>query len=282
MREVFSQVQEFLSGDQVQAAIQAVLIVVVGYVLWRLLRRRLEVDALRAQQNMILRRVIGMIILIVTVAWALSTLGFDLKVVLGAAGVLTVAIGFAAQTSVSNLISGLFLMAERPFQVGDSVEVGSILGEVMSIDSLSVKIRTFNNLMVRIPNETMLKANVTNLTHFELRRCDMAIGVAYKDDIEEVREILLQVAYDNPLCLVDPKPLFMFLGFGDSALQLQFSVWSTTKNFLEMRTTMYRDIKRAFDAGGIEIPFPQRVVHVDPSAGQGDAAAGLVTPGQAG
>ncbi|MFT6270035.1 MAG: small-conductance mechanosensitive channel [Alphaproteobacteria bacterium] len=124
----------------------------------------------------------------------MKELGFDLSVVLGAAGIFSVAIGFASQTSASNLISGLFLMMERPFSVGDIIRVESTTGEVISIDLLSVKIRTFDNLFVRIPNESRIKTQVTTLTRFPIRRADLQIGIAYKEDIERVKEILNNVA----------------------------------------------------------------------------------------
>src|SRR5690606_3033117 len=128
-------------------------------------------------------------------------LGFSLSVLLGAAGVLSVALGFASQTSASNLISGLFLIGEQPFQLGDTIKVGNTTGEVLSIDLLSVKLRTFDNLYVRIPNESLIKSEMTNLTRFPIRRFDLLIGVAYKENISQVRQIMQNVADNNPLCM---------------------------------------------------------------------------------
>lgn len=187
---------------------------------------------------------------------ALMELGFNLNVLLGAASVLSVAIGFASQTSASNFISGIFLMAERSFIIGDVIKVGSTVGEVLSIDLLSVKIRTFDNLFVRLPNEALIKSEVTTLTKFPIRRLDMKIGVAYKENIGKVKGILEKVAFDNPLCLEEPKPLYIFQGFEDSSLALQFSVWTKRENFLELKNSMYEQIKNAFDEENIEIPFP--------------------------
>jgi small-conductance mechanosensitive channel len=195
------------------------------------------------------------------VASALRELGFSLAVLMGAAGVLTVAIGFASQTSASNLISGLFLIGERPFEVGDIIRIGNTTGEVLSIDALSVKLRTFDNLFVRIPNETLIKSEVTTLTRFPIRRLDLTLGVAYKEDMEQVRRVLVELADRNALCLDEPPPLFIFTGFGDSALQIQFSVWATRENFLALRNSITAEIKRAFDEAGIEIPFPHRSLY---------------------
>jgi small-conductance mechanosensitive channel len=116
--------------------------------------------------------------------------------------------------------------------------------------------------MVRIPNESVLKANVTNLTHFAIRRYDLLIGVSYREDLARVRKILLEVAEANPLCLKEPGPLILFKGFADSAVTLQFSVWSQQEKFLELRNGIGEGVKRAFDAHGVELPFPHHTVHV--------------------
>ena len=171
------------------------------------------------------------------------------------------AIGFASQTSASNLISGLFLVAERPFTVGDVIRVGTTTGEVLSIDTLSVKLRTFDNLFVRIPNESLIKSEVTTLTRFPIRRADLLVGVAYKEDLSKVRTILEEVADKNPLSLEEPKPRYIFQGFGESSLDIQFSVWAKRENFLDLKNSIYSEIITAFDEQGIEIPFPHRTIY---------------------
>lgn len=238
---------------------KGLLILIIGYVLARLARNgigRLKVANLTPHSMILLRRVVFYGILVLTFISVMKELGFDLSVVLGAAGILSVAIGFASQTSASNLISGLFLMMERPFSVGDIIRVESTTGEVISIDLLSVKIRTFDNLFVRIPNESMIKTQVTTLTRFPIRRADLQIGIAYKEDIERVKEILKSIATKNTLCLDEPAPLFILLGFGTSSVDIQFSVWAKKENFLALKNSMYQEIKKAFDQQNIEIPFP--------------------------
>ncbi|WP_018232569.1 mechanosensitive ion channel family protein [Thioalkalivibrio thiocyanodenitrificans] len=249
----------FLASDQVMGVLRAVLFLLAGVVLARLVARLMQRFMARrfsAHHAMVLRRLAFYLILALFLASALNELGFSLGVLLGAAGVLSVALGFASQTSASNLISGLFLIGERPFGTGDVIKVGDTTGEVLSVDLLSVKLRTFDNLFVRIPNETLIKSQVTTLTRFPIRRFDLQLGVAYKEDIERVRKILMRVADQNALCMDEPKPLFIFNGFGDSALEIQFSVWAKRENFLELRNSLQTEIKRAFDAEGVEIPFP--------------------------
>lgn len=256
---MLEQFWQLIANEQALGIMRALLFLLVGLLLARLASRlvqRLVSRRFDAHLAMVLRRLSYYLILGLFVASALKELGFSLGVLLGAAGVLSVALGFASQTSASNLISGLFLLGERPFAVGDVIKVGETVGEVLAIDLLSVKIRTFDNLFVRIPNETLVKSQVTTLTRFPIRRLDLKLGVAYKEDMARVRDLLLAVAENNTLCLDEPKPLFIFNGFGDSAQEIQFSVWAKRENFLDLRNSLQMEIKQAFDAAGVEIPFP--------------------------
>ncbi len=255
---------EWLTGERVLQLVRATVLLVVGFLLARAVASTLSRVFRRyldAQQKMLVRRISFYILFGLFFMSALRELGFNLGVLLGAAGILSVAIGFASQTSASNLISGLFLIAERPFSVGDIIKVGETVGEVLSIDLLSVKVRTFDNLYVRLPNESMIKSEVTTLTKFPIRRIDLHLGVAYKEDIGRVRDILFRVAAANPLSLEEPKPLFIFIGFGESSLDIQFSVWAQRDKFLDLKNSIQEEIKRAFDAEGIEIPFPHRSIY---------------------
>lgn len=253
-----------MTPEQFMNLLRAILILISGLVVARLagsVAGRTVGARLGKQESMVTRRLVFYGLMGLTLAATLNQLGFNLGVLLGAAGILTVAIGFASQTSVSNLISGLFLIAERPFVVGDVITIEGQTGEVLSIDLLSVKLRTFDNLMVRVPNESIIKTRVTNLTRFPLRRADLQIGVAYKENLTRVHDTLIRVAEANPLCLDEPEPLFIFTGYGDSALTMQFSVWGVRENFLNLRNSMYLEIKTAFDEAGIEIPFPHRTIY---------------------
>ena len=258
-----SLVVDYITGPQAVVLLRAVVKIALGLVLGRLLGNGLArmLGGEDVQRAMILRRVSFYGVTGLFGASALMELGFDLGLLLGAAGILTVAIGFASQTSASNVISGLFLLGERPFSVGDVIRVNGTTGEVLSVDLLSVKLRTFDNLFVRIPNETMIKTEVTNLRRFPIRRVDLQVGVAYKEDLQEVRNVLREVADRNPLCLEEPAPIIIFQGYGESSINHQFSVWAATENFLELRNSVPLEIKEAFDEAGIEIPFPHRTLY---------------------
>lgn len=255
---------EFIASDRFMQFIHAGILLVVGFLLASIVSRfvfKMLSSRFNTHHSTLFRRLTYWVVLLLFLTSALQQLGFSIGVLLGAAGVLSVAIGFASQTSASNLISGLFLVGEKPFELGDIITIGNTTGEVLSVDLLSVKLRTFDNLFVRIPNETLIKTEMTNLTRFPIRRFDLKVGVAYRENIAKVREVLMQVAEKNPLCLDEPAPLFMFLGFGDSSLDLQFSVWAKRENFRDLRNTLQEEIKNAFDAADIEIPFPHRSLY---------------------
>lgn len=201
---------------------------------------------------------VGVVVILLTV---MREMGFELTAVLGAAGIMGVAIGFASQTSLSNIISGLFLVWEKPFQVGDIITVNGVTGAVHSIDLLSIKLRMFDNRFVRIPHETLIKNDVTNVTRFPIRRLDIQVGVAYKESVSRVIGVLKEVADRNPHCLDEPEPIVIFQNFGDSSLDFLFGVWCAKADFLVLRNSIMGEVKERFDQEGIEIPFPHRTLY---------------------
>jgi len=186
----------------------------------------------------------------------LDNLGIDITSVIAAAGILGIAIGFAAQTSFSNMISGIFLLFEQPFRVGDAIKVGETMGMVLSIDLLSVKLRQFDNQFIRVPNESFLKNNVTNLTKYDIRRFDMIVGIAYRENIRKAQEVLERVVEQDPEVLKKPDPQVLVDEFAASSVNLRVRVWFDRTEFIEARSELMADMKEALDEEGIEIPYP--------------------------
>lgn len=178
-----------LGGLELEAVqlLRALAVMIDGFFLVRFLPDRLRFGRLPESRVFVFRQLVRYVLSLATVAWTLRELGIDPQVLLGAAGLFTVAVGFASQTSISHLISGLFLMAEQPFRVGDLISVDGVTGEVLSIDLLSVKLRTFDNQMVRLPNEAMLKSTLHNLTRFPIRRVDLVLPIGFDTPIAEVK-----------------------------------------------------------------------------------------------
>jgi len=250
--------------QHVPALIRAALLLFVALPLLRILAnivRRVLSKRFSEQAGMLGHISLFYVGTTIILLMVLRELGFKLTTLLGAAGIAGVAVGFASQTSLSNIISGIFLIWEKPFQIGDVLQVGSTTGAVQAIDLLSTKLRTFDNKYVRIPNETLIKSEVTNITRFPIRRLDIQLGVAYKEDIARIVEVLKEVADRNPNCLDEPEPIILFRGFGDSALEFLFGVWFAKEDFIELRNSIYREIKERFDQEGIEIPFPHRTLY---------------------
>lgn len=244
--------------------LRVLILVTAGFILGRMAQRGfryIPAGTFSPNLHQLLQRFSFYLIFGIFVVAAIHQTGIDLTVLLGAAGILSVAVGFASQTSASNLISGLFLIGERAFEVSDAIKVDDITGEVLSIDLLSVKLRTFDNLYVRIPNENLMKSTITSLTRHPIRRFDLQVGIAYKEDISHARDVLLKVADEFHLCLNEPVPLIIMQGFGDSSINIQFSVWAARENYLALRNGIYERVKVAFDEQGIEIPFPHRTLY---------------------
>jgi small-conductance mechanosensitive channel len=257
-------IKEFLNQDRLLSLVRAGAILVFGLIVARMVAGavgRMAGRYMGDQQRVLFRKMAFYMLVCIVAASVLRELGFKLSVLLGAAGVLTVAVGFAAQTSASNIISGLFLLADKPFQIGDVVSIGGTVGVVEAVELISTKLRTFQNHLVRIPNEEVNKSQVENMTYWPIRRVDIEIGVAYKEDIENVREALMTVADSQPLCLQEPAPLLIFKGYGDSALEFLFCVWTARENFLGVMNGVKQGIKEEFDRRGIEIPFPHLSIY---------------------
>ncbi|KAA3616601.1 MAG: mechanosensitive ion channel family protein [Calditrichaeota bacterium] len=251
--------EKYLTQDYLSLVLRILFWIIIGLPLVHITGKwvkKLSLKNFSAQQSMVFHKIIlytGYVIILFSI---LNIFGLKIATLLGAAGIVGIAVGFASQTSISNIISGWFLIAEKPFEVEDVITVGSTSGVVLSIDMLSIKLRTFDNKYVRIPNETIIKTEVVNITRFPIRRVDLEIGVAYKENISHVKEVLTCIAKDDPLCLNEPEPSILFARFGNSALEFNFRVWAVKDDWLTLRNSIMEEIKKRFDEEGIEIPFP--------------------------
>ncbi|MFV8752508.1 mechanosensitive ion channel family protein [Nannocystaceae bacterium ST9] len=250
------------TNDILVIGLRALLIVASGALVGRLLSsmlgRMLERRA-SAQQEMIARRVVFYGVLLATLMTLLDTFGVEVGVLLGAAGILTVALGFASQTSASNLISGLFLLGERPFVVGDVIQVGSFTGEVLSVDMLSVKMRTFDNLYLRVPNETLIKSEILNMSRNPIRRIAIDLRISYDEDLERVRQILRDIVDRDPDLLEEPAPGVWVDSLGDSAIHIRFVTWASNRGgWYDVRSRVMEAVAREFRGQKVALGF-QRV-----------------------
>ena len=179
-------------------------------------------------------------------------------------GALGVGIGFGLQELVNNFVSGLILMFERPIQTGDTVEIGSLIGEVRRIGIRSSTVRTLDGAEVIVPNAKLVSNELVNWTLSDrLRRIDVPVGVAYGTDPSRVIDILVETAGSHPKALQYPSPQALFQGFGDSSLDFVLRFWTGDfDNWRQVRSDATVNVNNALKAAGVEIPFPQRDLHV--------------------
>lgn len=244
--------------------VQAVLVLVIGWILiglivkWgrnRLVNTRLDSTLVLFFSNML--RFVLKILLLLAVAGMLGVETTSFLAVLGAAGL---AVGLALKDSLSHFASGILIIIFRPFRVEDLIVVPNV-GEawVEHISILFTYLRTFDNRSVVVPNGILTNGAVINLTTKGLRRVDMPFGIAYSDDLARIRGVMLNVVKTNPLILKDPEPRMTVDSWADSSVAVTLRVWCKSVQYYDVWWSTVEALKNAFDAEGIEIPFPHQV-----------------------
>lgn len=209
-----------------------------------------------------LRSLVSMLLKVMVYISALGMLGIEMTsfiAVLGAAGL---AVGLALQGSLSNFAGGVLILFFKPFKVGDFIERGSESGTVERIDVLHTVLKTPNNQVIVIPNGQLANSPVTNYSTLETRRAVFPVGVGYTSDIKKARDVILRVLHEDERTLKDPEPMVVLTNLGDSSLDLSARAWTTTENYWNFLWDNLEKIKEELDKEGIEIPFPQRDVHL--------------------
>lgn len=211
-----------------------------------------------------LSRMSQYIIVIIGLLLSFQFLGIDLTGLAVIFGLLSVGIGFGLQNVTANFISGLIVMFERPITIGDRVEVGGVEGDVIEINIRSTKIRTLNNISIIVPNTEFVSNNVINYSHGDTSfRLDINVGVSYSSDLNTVLKALNDVADEHPKIMKNPPHQVHLTEFGDSSWDMQLRVWvPNVKERYILRNELHQAIVRKFAEMNIEIPFPQRDLHV--------------------
>lgn len=182
--------------------------------------------------------------------------------VLGAAGL---AIGLSLQNSLSNITGRILIVFFKPFRIGDTIETQNITGTVINIDVFSTQLRTGNNQIVFIPNGPLSNGTIINYSVENKRRADLTVGISYDSNIQQAKEIALQVMKDNSMILDSPEPVVVVKELADSSINLGIRPWSKTSDFGTMSSDLLQQIKIAYDAAGIDIPFPQSEIRIKKS-----------------
>ena len=199
------------------------------------------------------------IMLLISAASMIGIATTSFIAVIGAAGL---AIGLALQGSLANFAGGVLILIFKPFKVGDTIEAQGYLGAVAEIQILYTVVNTFDNRRIVIPNGSLSNATLVNVSIYDKRRCDMTFGIHYDDDIDKAKAILQRLFDEDERSLKDPAPRICVGALGDSSVDLMFRAWVATDDLWPYYWDMQEKVKKAFDAEGITIPFPQRDVHM--------------------
>jgi small-conductance mechanosensitive channel len=223
----------------------------------RSLAPRIPAGTYKPMENLAFYSIIATFIVL-----ALYPLGLNLSSLIVAGGLASLAVGLAAQNSLGNLISGIFLLIEQPLRVGDPVSIGDVSGVVTNISLLSTTIRTWDGTLVRIPNNTVFGGEIVNYYRTRARRVEFVVGVHYNTDIEKAVGVIMKFMEDHPYCLVNPAPEVFVEEYGDSSVNLRVRCWAPPQVWFSTKVELLTKLKKILEDAGIEIPYPQLDLHI--------------------
>ncbi len=272
LRRLWDWLNYGIAGSSFTIGKLALIVALVTVLIWatgRITRMTIERVVARRALDVGVVQAVGAIFRYAVVALGtlviIQSSGIDLSALTVLAGALGVGLGFGLQNVAGNFISGLIILFERPIKVGDRVEVGQVLGDVRRIGARATTIMTNDNIAIIVPNSDFITERVTNWSYGSRHvRLSVSVGVSYASDPDAVRDILGDVAKRHPGVLDEPRPDVIFSGFGESSLDFELRVW--TRDFTQtpavLRSQLNFAIWQAFKSAGVEIPFPQRDLHI--------------------
>ncbi|MEM0302261.1 MAG: mechanosensitive ion channel family protein [Archaeoglobaceae archaeon] len=247
----------------VRDVIFAFIVILIAFIIAKFIAislRRSLADKMRKDQLELLIKFVYAVILLIAIVTVTPILGVSLTGLLVAGGIAGIVIGFASQKVVSNLLSGLFLIAERPIKIGDQIVVGNIAGFVEDMNIMSTIVRTYDGLYVRIPNETLFTSNITNPVANVARRFEYTISIRYTDDANKAIEIIKRLIEEHPFALKNPPPRVFVDSLGENGVNILVRIWAPSTIWLDVKMELLWKIKIELEKNGINIAFPQRVL----------------------
>jgi small conductance mechanosensitive channel len=247
-------------------ALVAVAIFIIGRMVAKWVTRVLESMLRRGNMDDMLVNFLGNIayalLLVFVVLAALDQLGVNTTSALAVLGAAGLAVGLALQSSLSNFAAGVMLIIFRPFKTGDFVEAGGVSGVVETISVFSTTMRTGDNKEVIVPNGQIYGSTIINYSARDTRRIDMVFGIGYDDDIRQAKDIILAEMSKDERILKDPTATVAVAELGDNSVNLNVRPWVASGDYWPVRAALLENVKLAFDAAGISIPYPQRDMHI--------------------
>lgn len=209
-----------------------------------------------------LGNIVNTVLLVVVIIAALDHLGVPTTSMLAVFGAAGLAVGLALRDSLSNFAAGVMLIVLRPFKVGDFVEAGGLSGTTEEIGIFSTVLRTPDNRRIVVPNGQIAGGAIVNYSAMPTRRVDLTFGIAYGDDLRQAKDIIQRIVADDPRILAEPEATIALGELGDSSVVINVRPWVNTADYWAVRASLLENVKLAFDAEGVTIPFPQRDVHL--------------------
>lgn len=247
--------------------IGAILILIVGLVAAKWLGKRVEKHMDKSERfdatvTPIFAKAVKILVIAVTILAVLNKFGVETASLIAVLGTIGLAIGLALQGTLSNIASGIMLLVLRPFNVGDTVDIGSTSGVVDEIGLFVTEMHTFDNVAITMPNSKVWGTEIKNYSQNNTRRVDMEFGIAYDDDMDKAMAVVKEVLEADERVLAEPEPLIAVSNLGDSAIGIRVRPWTETSNVWPLRYALTKRIKERFDEEDISFPFPQRDVHL--------------------
>jgi len=245
--------------------VSALIVFIIGRWVAKLIvkgmKRVLEKSKVEATLSNFLGNIVYAALLIAVIIAALNQLGVDTTSVLAVFATAGLAIGLALKDSLGNFAAGVMLILFKPFKIGDFVEAGGSAGVIESITVFNTVMRTGDNREVIIPNGQIYAGTIINVSARETRRVDLVFGIGYDDNIQEAKKIIEQVLAADERILKDPTPLIAVGELADSSVNLNVRPWVKSGDYWGVYSSLLENVKEAFDAKGISIPYPQMDVH---------------------
>ncbi len=248
----------------------AVAILIIGKIVAGLLRKLITRLLVRIKTDPAIISFTGtlvyVLILVFAVVAALSNLGVEMTSFIALIGAAGLAVGFALQGTLANFAAGVLILIFRPFRVGDWISAAGVLGRVEQIQIFETVLITADNIRITVPNGKTYGDVIQNITTLGTRRVEVEVGISYSSSIRKAHEILERLCREDERVLDDPAPQVVVSELGDSSVNFKVRPWTKSTDFWPVKFDLTRKIKETFDEEGIEIPFPQRVVHMSPAA----------------
>jgi len=231
---------------------------------FRFVARAMERRKVDPELGLLLSRITQIAIVILGTIWALATVDFDVTGFVAGLGIIGFTIGFALKDVAENFVAGVLLLLQQPFDIGDAVEAGGFSGTVTNIEIRTTTVRTWDGLLVIIPNAQVYSNPITNFSKVDQRRINIDVGVGYESDLQKAHDLMLEVAAKLPGIKDDPAPFVVFKEFADSSINATLYFWIDTDEagYFASLDAVVKGIKEAFDREGINIPFPIRTVYM--------------------